>query len=337
MKQSLRVLSYSLILFVITAKTSFALTPAEIFKLHSDSVVTIFCIDADGSESNGSGFFVENDGFIITNHHVIDGAKNIFVRLKNEDVFPITKVIAQDPDNDLALIQIDLQDTPKLKIAESIPAIGENIFVIGAPLGLSHSISSGLISSSRENNNLIQITAPVSPGSSGSPVFDLNGNVVGVISFSLSEGQNMNFAPSAYALRSFIRKKPMIAQEKTTNEGNTLLFVDKDNRYTIYLEKTMTTYSNNNLLISIWTMWVPTEAQKKDVAKSLGLTKKALSSFALNYVIDLAEKKGSHRRTINFYDDGSVARDYTVPKPKWESPSQNKRIRAFISVLEDLD
>jgi hypothetical protein len=199
------------------AKTSFALTPAEIFSARSDAVVTIYCENEDGTESNGSGFFIDSKGMLVTNYHVIEYAEKIMIGLQNNEIVSAINIVAQSPEIDLALIQTALNSNKALKIADKLPSVGANVCVIGAPLGLSHSLTDGILSAVRgSKKEYIQISAPISPGSSGSPVFDSNGNVIGVASFFLKDGQNMNFAPSAIALRNFIHQKPMIA--KTTGK-----------------------------------------------------------------------------------------------------------------------
>jgi hypothetical protein len=195
---------------VLTPVAARALEPAEIFKTKGDSVVTIYCENKNGTESSGSGFFVEK-GLVMTNSHVVGDAMTITIELKDERRFPVLGIAAQDPEVDVALLRVAYTDAPPLKIAGELPAVGHKVTVIGAPLGFSHSLSDGTLSAVRKKDyEAIQITAPISPGSSGSPVFDSSGQVIGIVTFYMVGGQNMNFAPSAQALRNFLKNRPMI-------------------------------------------------------------------------------------------------------------------------------
>ncbi|MDR3255810.1 MAG: serine protease [Synergistaceae bacterium] len=198
----------------LTAVASYALEPSEIFKINGDSVVTIYCENKNGTENSGSGFFVEK-GLVMTNSHVIGDAKTVAIELKDERRFPVLDIVAQDPEVDVALLRVAYTDAPSLKIAGELPGVGHKVTVIGAPLGFSHSLSDGTLSAVRKSDyEAIQITAPISPGSSGSPVFDSSGQVIGIVTFYMIGGQNMNFAPSATALRNFLKSRPMITVQE---------------------------------------------------------------------------------------------------------------------------
>jgi hypothetical protein len=100
-----------------------------------------------------------------------------------------------DEDNDIALIQVEGKELATLKLATAyVPKQGDSVIVIGSPFGLETTVSDGIISSMRGQGGLIQITAPISPGSSGSPVFNSKGEVIGIATFLIQGGQNINFA-----------------------------------------------------------------------------------------------------------------------------------------------
>jgi S1-C subfamily serine protease len=149
--------------------------------------------DAGQDLAFGSAFLVAH-GRLITNAHVVDGGKP-FLKT-GAVVLPLT-IDRLDANADLAVLSAPtrLEATP-LPLADSFPAVGSRIYAIGNPRGLERTISQGIVSGHRTFNgrDLIQITAPISPGSSGGPVVDGTGRVVGVTVAYLDNGQNLNFA-----------------------------------------------------------------------------------------------------------------------------------------------
>jgi tetratricopeptide (TPR) repeat protein len=148
--------------------------------------------------SRGSGFFIAA-GQVITNRHVIENAYRVDVHLASGAVFAVKGVLATDGEGDLAMLQVDVPATAgvPLPMDRAIPLEGESIVVIGNPFGLEGSVSNGIVSAVREipgYGRIIQITAPISPGSSGSPVVNMQGQVIGVATLQASEGQSLNFA-----------------------------------------------------------------------------------------------------------------------------------------------
>jgi tetratricopeptide (TPR) repeat protein len=174
----------------------------ELVKTVQPAVVKIVVYDMNKTVSSiGSGFFVNDKGHLITNYHVLNGAFSADVIAHDGGKYPINFVIAQDRHSDLLKVKVDL---PRmlihwLNVTDKLPSIAEQVLVVGSPLGLEQSVSEGIVSGIREVphlGNFFQTTAPISPGSSGSPVMDMQGNVVGVISFQSIFGQNLNFAIS---------------------------------------------------------------------------------------------------------------------------------------------
>ena len=147
----------------------------------------------------GTGFFVSADGRLVTNAHVVEGAVTATAKLENGATYTIQGVLKSAADKDLVLLQADAKDVPFLNInGESPPEVGSRIAVIGSPLGLEGTVSDGIISGHRtvkKDDQWLQITAPVSPGSSGSPLIDEQGKVVGVATFVFDKAQALNFAP----------------------------------------------------------------------------------------------------------------------------------------------
>src|SRR6185503_18572601 len=168
------------------------------------AVVAIATYDAAGEAlMTGSGFFLR-PGQVVTNLHVIRGAAKAEIKTLDGKgkVFPINGTLAIDEEGDLALLSVDTPtERPRsTELASELPDEGEPIFVIGNPLKLEGSVSDGIVSAVREVPNsyrIIQITAPISHGNSGSPVFNWKGQVLGVVTIKVTNGQNINLAIAA--------------------------------------------------------------------------------------------------------------------------------------------
>jgi len=180
-------------------------TLPNLVKRVKPAVVAIATYDASGEAlMTGSGFFLR-PGQVVTNLHVIRGA--VRAEIKTLDgkgkVFPVNGTLAVDEEGDLALLSVDMplaSATRSTELAKDLPDEGETIFVIGNPLKLEGSVSDGIVSAVREVPNsyrIIQITAPISHGNSGSPVFNLKGQVLGVVTVKVTNGQNINLAIAA--------------------------------------------------------------------------------------------------------------------------------------------
>jgi hypothetical protein len=168
------------------------------------AVMLLVVSDAAGKEiATGTGFLVSSDGKLITNHHVIEDAASAVAKAENGGLFPVEGVLADDPKNDLVLLKLKGKDLPFLPLGNSDKIeVGTRIVVIGSPLGFEGTLSEGIVSAVRElmgDIKLLQVTAAISPGSSGSPVMNASGEVVGVATFLFKGGQSVNFAVSAKA------------------------------------------------------------------------------------------------------------------------------------------
>jgi hypothetical protein len=154
----------------------------------------------------GSGFFVSND-LIATNKHVLNcGGPGTVSLAGSRRRLPILASWS-DPQHDLALVQVDEAHVrPLLLTSQGWPAVGDDVYVAGNPEGLAGTFSRGIISSLRRSEGLIQFDAPISPGSSGGPVVDARGQVVGVTVASVRQGQNLNFAVPAQYLRALLER-----------------------------------------------------------------------------------------------------------------------------------
>ena len=163
------------------------------------SAVAIETFDARGEKlSRGSGFFIDVDR-VVTNRHVIDGAYRAEVHLNSGNIYQVKNVIAVDAEGDLALLKVEAPPNlvRPLSLDRTSPQEGESVVVIGNPFGLEGSVTNGIVSAVRDIpgfGRIIQITAPISPGSSGSPVVNMQGQVIGVATLQITGGQSVNFA-----------------------------------------------------------------------------------------------------------------------------------------------
>lgn len=181
-----------------------ALSPSEIARSALPAVVEIRTYRASGERrGSGSGFLLAPEGLVATSHHVLEGAHRAEVVLSTGDVFQVQHVAAADSRRDLVILRIAGFDLPVLRLGDSRDVeVGDPIVAIGSPLGLFNTVTHGLVSAKREleGRQVLQISAPISVGSSGGPVFDQQGRVIGILAGFMRRGQNVNFAvPIEYA------------------------------------------------------------------------------------------------------------------------------------------
>jgi S1-C subfamily serine protease len=202
-----------------------SLTAQEVAAKALRSVVLIKCTNGSGEERIASGFFV-TPTIIATNYHVVEGMLAGVVQLTNgpgkgEKVL-IKAILEGSKKFDVVLLHVPTAASrgKPLQVASDIDRlkIGETIYALGNPEGLTATISTGIVSAIRvwEDGALIQITAPISAGSSGGPVIDAHGRVVGMVSSSLPQGQNLNFAvPSPFIGAALRLKNRALAQSES--------------------------------------------------------------------------------------------------------------------------
>lgn len=138
------------------------------------------------AQSLGSGFIISEDGYILTNHHVIDGADEVIVRMANRNEY-VAKIIGSDKASDIAVLKVDAKDLPVLEFGDSDKLkVGEWVLAIGSPFGFDHSVTAGIVSAkgrSLPSDNyvpFIQTDVAINPGNSGGPLFNLDGEVIGI-------------------------------------------------------------------------------------------------------------------------------------------------------------
>ncbi len=181
------------------------LSGEEIYSQCSPAVFYIEIYNASGKAiASGSGFFLSANGLAVTNHHVIEDAASAKIRTTNGKTYSVKGIYDADPSLDLALLQIDGSGFPYLTKGDSTGLKGgSHIYTIGSPQGLENSISEGIIANPDRvisGQHYIQITAPISHGSSGGALLDETGKVIGVTSAGIESGQNLNLAVPIHML-----------------------------------------------------------------------------------------------------------------------------------------
>jgi S1-C subfamily serine protease len=170
------------------------LSPQDIFQMASGGMTLIETFDDEGHKRGlGSGFVVSADGIALTNYHVIRGAARATAKFGDGTLSEVGGVVAFDPPHDVAVVKLASPTKTVLRLGDSDGLkVGQKVIAIGSPLGLQNTISEGIVSGLR--NGIIQMSDPISPGSSGGAVFDAYGNVVGISVATVAMGQNLNFA-----------------------------------------------------------------------------------------------------------------------------------------------
>lgn len=193
------------------------LSSEEIFDKISPSVVEIAIFDEAGVElALGSGFFVDGNGTLVTNYHVMEGAYTAEVTLSDSTVCDIVGVVDYDADLDLAIVRVDISGNEYIEISNDPIITGETIYALGSSLGLTGTFSDGIVSAvSRDVDGVdcIQMTAPISHGNSGGPLVNVYGDVIGVNSMTLTDGQNINLSINIEELNRLDRSGSMTMDE----------------------------------------------------------------------------------------------------------------------------
>ena len=211
MNPKTRLIILSLVFLLSAPSFALAQSVPELAQKALAATVSLEMQDEKGNTlGQGSGFFVQRN-LIATNFHVIDGAAKGYVKLVNTaTTYPIEGVTAANEANDLALLKVSVHGINPLDLGNSdVVQIGETVYVAGNPLGFEGTFSDGIISGRRDSagkKERLQMTAPISPGSSGGPVLNRKGEVIGV-STSLYNplfGQNLNFAVTSKALQALL-------------------------------------------------------------------------------------------------------------------------------------
>ena len=191
----------------------------------------------------GSGFFLNEDGFLITNFHVIEGETQIWVEVYHQKdgqldrkTYKQVRIIALNKFGDLALLKVEDKDAPRFKSvplgSADVMSVGERVFAIGSPLGLERTVTEGILSTkTREMGGLLylQTTAQINPGNSGGPLFNLSGEVIGVTNMKASAGEGLGFAIPVESVRFFLDHRDAFAYSND-NPGNPYRYLEPPSR-----------------------------------------------------------------------------------------------------------
>jgi len=175
------------------------LSAEQIYEKVKDAVVVILAYDySDELAAQGSGVVLNDKGYVVTNYHVLSGCERLEIR-HGEEIVPYVDIIGIDVEKDILILKIEEKKFPSIKIGDvKALKVGQRVYAIGSPMGFENTISEGIISGLRSyeelNKNYIQITASISPGSSGGAVVNDKGELIGISTLTVKDGQNLNFA-----------------------------------------------------------------------------------------------------------------------------------------------
>jgi serine protease Do len=191
----------------------------------------------------GSGFILNDEGFLMTNFHVIEGETQISVEVYHSangelerKTYKQVRIIAINKFGDLALLKIDDKDAPKFKSvllgsADAL-AVGEGVFAIGSPLGLERTVTEGILSTKTRpmmGDLYLQTTAQINPGNSGGPLFNLRGEVVGITNMKITFGEGLGFAIPVEAVKFFLDHRDAFAYSND-NPSNAYRYLEPPSR-----------------------------------------------------------------------------------------------------------
>jgi len=191
----------------------------------------------------GSGFFINDDGYLITNFHVIEGETEISVEVYHQkngqldrETYKQVKIIAINKFQDLALLRIEDKNAPKFKFvalgSSDALSVGDGVFAIGSPLGLERTVTQGILSTKTrqmEGQLYLQTSTQINPGNSGGPLFNLAGEVVGVTNMKITFGEGLGFAIPVELVKSFLDHRDAFAYS-TDNPNNPFRYLEPPSR-----------------------------------------------------------------------------------------------------------
>jgi len=279
-----------------------------LFQTARPSVVLVMSLDANRQPlALGSGFFVGSGREIVTNYHVIKTASAVRIKLLSGNVGDTTTVLSIDVEHDLALLEAPFYSRP-LPLATKRPEIGDEVIAIGNPSGLEGTLSKGIVSGVRGTTGSVfyQITAAISHGSSGGPVIDERGKVIGVSSFYLKEGQALNFAMPSVYIRQLLRSKYRfsLGGSRGHHHGDTQALRDAG-----LGSKSRRTAANEPDQVRWYTVQVGSYL-KGETAKRIADRLKAAGHLAFIRTAEIPGKGRMHRVRVGLFEDREKAKRF---------------------------
>jgi len=222
---------FACLLLTIPCGTKADVNLAELVKEIQPAVVTVTTYDEQKNLlGQGSGFFVDKQGHLITNYHILKEVDSALVKTSEGKQYPVKMVVAVSQEADLIKLSVDIpEEAVKFaQVTNTVPEVAERVLVIGSPLGLEQTVSEGTVSAVREIptiGKIFQISAPISPDSSGAPVVNMKGQVTGVATFLSIERQNLNFVVSGeqvLALKSEKKARTLAEWTSSVSKNQTI-------------------------------------------------------------------------------------------------------------------
>jgi serine protease Do len=225
-------------LYSVPMKPSAVRTVRELVNLLGEAVVQVRT-----PGGLGSGFFINEDGFLMTNFHVIEGETQISVEVYHQSATELSRktykqvrIMAMNKFQDFALLKIEDKDAPRFKYAligsADALAVGDRVFAIGSPLGLERTVTEGILSTKTRQMGgelYLQTTAQINPGNSGGPLFNLAGEVVGVTNMKITFGEGLGFAIPTEAVKYFLDHRDAFAYA-SDNPSNPYRYLEPPGR-----------------------------------------------------------------------------------------------------------
>lgn len=229
MKIRRRLLIYWIVYILCVAIPSISFSQEDlsvVVKYIQSSVVVVLPYDKNGELLNrGNGFFINRDGDVVTNIHVLQGATSAQIKTAYGRAYTITRVLAQDKEGDLIRVSVDIPPrvVHPLTLSASLPDAGEQVVVISSPPGPEQKVSGGIVSGISEVptfGTTMKITSPFSSEGSCNPVLNMRGEIIGLVTFQISEGQNLNFAIHTKRVEKLVRDNDLTHNEWVEGEPN---------------------------------------------------------------------------------------------------------------------
>lgn len=315
------VLFFTLLLCVVQPvlganDNSAAMQADDIFKMVNPAVFSIETYDLYGNKlAAASGFIIDSTGKAVTNYHVIEDAYYVRAKLTDGRLVNVTKILYMNRSKDVAIIQLEGSNYSTVKLGDSENIItGQNIFVIGNPLGLENTISNGIVSSSKRvlhNNTFIQVTAPISHGSSGGVLLNTSGEVIGVTTMYIENGQNLNFAIPINDVKESLDKNDNAKTLQIYQKIKTQLIYDCESFTVNYPSDWIAVEMNSDVRV----IFINADGSKSNVTIEVGDNPPGQSiQTSVNNLVEYLKSLTDNKLTVKLQDDKEIINGNTYYK-----------------------